>query len=333
MELTNPELPEVVDVRRVGPASVDADQVEMQVARFSTTLIEHTVLKDCLSQIQAMHSAGRHHRGKARGMLIFGLTGTGKSTIAKEHEQRYPRVEAADRTIIPVLRVELPGQPTAKAIGEAILIALQDPLPHAGSAEFRMNRVRKLLKECHVELLIFDEMQHVTDNLNSRDRNIAADSLKNLMNDTGIPCVFIGTPTCLAYFAENQQLGRRCSPKIGIEPFSFKAANDRNEFLRLLLSLHRKLPFEGPSALVDGGTAEALYAASFGLLGLLTQLIECALRITLLEGGRQLTREALHQAFREVIYPRCPPSRNPFDARFNGVPLTAFREPFHGFTA
>ncbi len=309
------------------------DRVELQVARFSTTVVEHTILKDCLSQIGAMHSAARHHRGKARGMLIYGLSGTGKSTAAKEYEQRYPRIQASDRMLIPVLRVELPGHPTAKAIGEAILIALGDPLPHAGSAEFRMNRVRKLFKECQVELLILDEVQHITDNLNGRDRNIAADTLKNLMNDTGIPCVFIGTPSCRAYFVENQQLGRRCSPKIGIRPFGFGTAPDRADFLRILLSLHKNLPFTGPSALIDAGTAEALHFASFGLLGLLTQLVECALRNTLLAGATQLTREALHRAFAEVIYPRCPNKRNPFDKEFSCMPLTGPDEPFHGFGA
>ncbi|HWI83488.1 TniB family NTP-binding protein [Ramlibacter sp.] len=309
------------------------DDVELQVAQFVATLVEHTVLNDCLSQIHAMHSAARHHRGKARGMLIYGLTGTGKSTAAKEYEQRYPRSQASDRVLIPVLRVELPGHPTAKAIGEAILIALGDPLPHAGSAEFRMNRVRKLFKECQVELVILDEFQHITDNLNGRDRNIAADTIKNLMNDTGIPCVFIGTPSCRAYFVQNQQLGRRCSPKIGIRPFGFGTAADRTDFLRLLLALHHKLPFTGPSALIDPQTAEALHFASFGLVGLLIQLVECALRNTLLARATQLTREALHQAFAEVIYPRCPSNRNPFDKRFNCMPLTGPEEPFHGFGA
>lgn len=309
------------------------DDVELQVSRFSTTHVEHTVLQECLSQIQAIHTAARHHRGKARGMLIYGLTGTGKSTAAKEYEQRYPRIQASDRVLIPVLRVELPGHPTAKAIGEAILIALGDPLPHAGSAEFRMNRVRKLFKECQVELLILDEVQHITDNLNGRDRNIAADTIKNLMNDTGVPCVFIGTPSCRAYFVENQQLGRRCSPKICIKPFGFGTAADRTDFLRLLLSLHQKLPFTGPSALIDPQTAEALHFASFGLLGLLSQLIECALRNTLLAGATQLTREALHRAFAEVIYPRCPKNRNPFDSEFSGMPLIRADEPFHGFFA
>lgn len=309
------------------------EQAEAQVAHFSSTVIQHTVFDGCISSIKAMHEAARHNRGRARGMLIWGPTGTGKSTIAKVYELQHPREEAADRTLVPVLRIELPGQPTAKALGETILLALRDPLPHAGSAEFRLNRVRKLLKECGVQLLLFDEVQHLTDNLNSRDRNIAADTLKNLMNDTGIPCVFIGTPSCRGYFVENQQLGRRCSPKLGIEPFRFKEVGEQKEFLRLLKSLHDKLPLVGPSALIDRAVAPSLYFASFGLLGILVQLIESALRDTLLSGGTRLEREALRRSFADVIFPRCPRIRNPFDEEFSGLPLVSQGEPFHGFQA
>lgn len=325
------EEPGAWSVQSAAPTQMSRVEIEMLVARFNKKVIEHPVHKECLSLMQAIQDAGVQDRSMARGMLVFGRTGTGKSTIAKEHEQRHPRKEQTDRTVIPVLRVELPSQPTAKAIGETILIALRDPMPHAGSAEFRMSRVRKLLTECRVDMLVLDEIQHVTGNLNSRDRDIAADSLKNLMNSTGIPVVFIGTQKCVEYFSENLELGRRCSSRIELSPFGLKTASERKDFLRLLLSLHNKLPLEGPSALIDPGTAEAFHAATFGLLGLLTQLIGCALRNTLLSGERQLTRASLHQAFREIFYLRCPPSRNPFDDRFNGGPLTARGEPFHGF--
>lgn len=127
-------------------------------------------------------------------MLITGLTGTGKSTISRHYAQQFPRYDLEDRTIIPVLRVELPGQPRANVIAEQLLVALGDPLPKEGSGEFRLERAKKLFRACGVSLIIIDEIQHLTDNLDDRTRNIAADTLKNLMN-VGIPVVFIGLPS------------------------------------------------------------------------------------------------------------------------------------------
>src|SRR5438445_13443452 len=98
--------------------AIDADEREARIARFSEAPIVHPMWKKCWSTIRAMHVAGRHNRGKPRGLLITGPTGTGKSTVAKEYVKCYPRQEAEDRTIIPVLRVELPGQPSAKVHGE-----------------------------------------------------------------------------------------------------------------------------------------------------------------------------------------------------------------------
>lgn len=306
-------------------------RAEAQVAAFSGMRVHHPVMVRCLDALATMHSAARHHKGKPRGMLICGLSGTGKSTIGEEYQKRYPRVEEDERSVIPVLRVELPGQPTAKAISEAILMAMGDPLAGRGSAEFRLGRVRTLFKACGVEMVIVDEVQHMTNNLDRRARDIAADTLKNLMNVTGLPFVFLGTPACSAYFVENQQLGRRCSPKLSIEPFGIRSSDERRDFQRLLLSLHKGLPFSTPSALVDSSLTESLHFASFGLLGLLSQLIEAALRVSLQAGDGSLTRDALHRGFERVIYPRCPPARNPFDAKFNGRPLTAPGEPFNGF--
>jgi hypothetical protein len=313
-----------------GVPAIDADQCEARIARFSASSIAHPVWKQCLSTIRAMHVAGRHNRSKPRGLLITGPTGTGKSTIAKEYESRYPRREVEDRTVIPVLRVELPGQPSAKVIGEHFLLTMGDPMAQCGSAEFRLARVRRLLAECRTECVIVDEFQHLTDNLDSRTRDIAADTVKNLMNETGLPFVFIGGPSCRSYFVKNQQLGRRCTPKVELQPFGYGTTEEQRDFHRLLKALHQRLPLEGPSALVDASSVLPLFLASFGLLGHLTQLIEAALRLVLYEGAVQLDREVLKRAFGETIYQRCPPARNPFDLRFNGKPLDRPNEPFHG---
>jgi type II secretory pathway predicted ATPase ExeA len=254
-----------------------------------------------------------------------------KSTIAKGYASDYPRYDEDERTVIPVLYVELPSQPTSKVIAEAFLNAMGDPYAERGGAEQKLHRIRHLLTACSVELVIIDEFQHLTDNLDARNRDIAADTLKNLMNNSCVPSVLLGGPSCRDYFVKNQQLNRRCTPKISLRPFGLVTQEDGEVFQSMLKSLEERLPFERESALMDLDLIEPLWFASFGLIGHLTQLVGAALDIALDAKAPTLSRQHLNRAFAETIYVGCADTRNPFHKKFNNRPLTEVFEPFHGF--
>jgi hypothetical protein len=328
---------------------MNPDDIEGKLMKFTEHVVQHPPLRRCDALMRTLHRSATHRRrargaqsgasaevgqdfGPPRGMLITGLTGTGKSTISKEYAKKFPRYDAEDRTVIPVLRIELPSQPRPSVIAEQLLIALGDPMPGEGTAERRLARAKVLMRACGVSLIIIDEVQHVTDNLDARSRDVAADMLKNLMSE-GIPVVFIGLSSSRAYFVKNQQLGRRCTPKIHLNPFRVATAEERSEFLALLKAFHLGLPLDGDSALVEPGCALGFHHATFGLVGHLTQLVEESLRVALEEGCLRLQAKHVEVAFEKAIFPECGSKRNPFSKHFSGVPLTKPGEPFHGFSA
>jgi hypothetical protein len=325
------------------------DAIEAKVESFSRQVVEYPPLQRCHAVMQALQRSARQRRGALaarrakrgdeshplgppRGMLVTGPTGTGKTTISTHYVERYPRYDAEDRTVIPVLFFELPSEPRSNVVAERLLLALGDPYPKEGSGALRMERAKKLIRACRTDLIIIGEVQHATDNLDSRARDITGDALKDLMN-LGVPTVFFGLPSARAYFVKNQQLGRRCTPKIPLRPFRLAKEEERNEYLGVLMSLHRLLPTVGPSALIDPDCALALHFASFGLFGQLSQLIEEALRIALTDEDTALRREHLKIAFEQTIFPDCSDTRNPFSTKFNGKPLTSPDEPYNGLVA
>lgn len=325
------------------------DAIEAKVEGYARQVVEYPPLQRCHALMQSLQRGAKQRRGArrtrrmlridktealgpARGMLVTGLTGTGKTTISNHYEEHHPRYDVEDRTVIPVLYLELPSEPRANVIGEQLLLALGDPFPGEGSGAFRLQRAKALIRQCETDLIIIGEIQHVTDNLDRHARDIAADALKDLMN-LGVPTVFFGLPSARSYFVKNQQLGRRCTPKIRLRPFGIAREEERNEFLGVLKSLHSLLPMKGPSALVDPNCALALHFASFGLFGQLSQLIEEALRIALTKEDTALRREHLRMAFEQTIFPGCSDARNPFSAKFNGMPLTRPEEPYNGLVA
>lgn len=309
------------------PDRRNASKISKAIQQLGGDIIKHDVAREILEQIADMHLTMR--RAKRRvGMLLYGHPGAGKSTLVEAYAESFPREQEAERTRVPVLYVKTPGQPTAKALSEQALIELGDPCADKGGAEQKMKRLLTLSEKCGVEMVILDDIQHLCDNLNQRDRSIAADTIKNWMDKTSIPFVFAGTPTSRNFFIEDKQLGRRVSPKLELPAFCFATDAQQKSFMKLLVAFNERLPFGATSALVHEENPERLFLACGGLIGYLVRLIEEATLIALRSKSGELTTRVLERAFGVAIYPEVAPSRNPFSEKFNGDPLRGPGEPF-----
>ncbi|MFM0428438.1 TniB family NTP-binding protein [Paraburkholderia aspalathi] len=302
------------------------------VAIVRNTLIEHPAFALGISAIRRCHRMGRFGLEEPGCLLIMGVSGSGKSTLRKEYARHHPPRETDEGTVIPVLHLELPAQPTIKNVAERILLALGDPLFARGSAEAMTARIVTLFRNCCVELVILDEFQHFIDHSREKIETKVSDWLKHLVNATRVPFVLMGLHRCQRILQSNEQLRRRFSRQISLEPFGIADRKARRVFDGLLRSIWGALPVKCVPELSSGGDdIERIHFATYGLMGYVMTLITTSVEIVLEEGLPAIDRDVLAKAFTVSIWPESNGRLNPFHPRFINRPLTNPEEPFFGY--
>lgn len=322
------------DLLDLGPDAPEMDaeeQIENTVMSFRANLVHHVGFQKALKEIGRCHRLGRYKFEEPNCLLITGESGCGKSTLRKTYVKQFPRYEGVDRTVVPVLHLELPSQPTVKNVAERILIELGDPFAEKGSAEGKTARIVTLLKECYVELVILDEFQHFVDRSSEKVEYKVADWLKSLINASKVPFVLMGLPRCQRILDVNEQLRRRFLPRISLHRFRINILAERKQFYGVLKSLEKSLPFQGRSALTDKTVIPCLYYATHGVIDHAMKLVSEALSIALSENQQTIDREVLRQAFERVIWADARDQDNPFHSAFKRRLLSRAGEPFYGY--
>ncbi|GEM_PF-290607 len=319
---------DLVFEKRHGKLRVDADRCYVD---YRSRLVRYPVFEDAMRAIECCHFVGRHMLDEPDCLLITGVSGCGKSTLRKAYAARYPREELEDRTVIPVLGLELPSAPTVKNVAERILMSMGDPYADKGSAESKTARIITLFRECRVEIAMLDEFQQFADNSGGKIEYKVADWLKQLINATRVPFVLLGLPRCTSILEVNEQLRRRFLPQIRLEPFSIGRRNNLLSFASVLKTLDERLPFAVQSAIGKPSVVEPMFYATHGLIDYLMKLVSEALRLALLSGRETVDVEILEKAFKISIWPGADTESNPFSPTFAKRPLTRRGEPFYGY--
>lgn len=252
---------------------------------------------------------------EAEGMLLEGSTGMGKTTLCKYYMLNSPRKVTEDGTFVPVLfaKVEVPASP--KSLVTTLLKALGDPIPDKGSVVSQTIRLKGLIADCGTELIFLDEFQHFIDRDSKKVLKTISDWLKNLMEDTKVPIILIGMPYSHAILdAEgNEQLQRRFSERISLEPFEWSNLEGRKNFRKFLQIIDEKLPLEERSNLSDTSMAFRFYLASNGVVSRVMKLVRRATVLTLELSKERVELDILSIAYDECLSANAPEMENPFD--------------------
>ena len=125
-------------------------------------------------------------------LLVVGPTGAGKSTLVATYARERPAVLTEHGMTYPVARATIPTPATVKALAIVLLAALGDPRATSGTVGSMTYRLMHYFRDCQVELLILDEVQHFRDRDSRRVLENASNWLKTLIKETGVACVLVG---------------------------------------------------------------------------------------------------------------------------------------------
>lgn len=269
------------------------------------------------------------HTGMAKHLLVLGESGTGKSTLCKLLVQKYPRIVLPERDVVPVLHVSVPASATIAAVSSEILRVLGDPDPNRGTVPARTLRIIVLCRACRVELLLVDEAQHMHDRGKKTTHYLVGDWLKRLIDELGVPSVFLGLPRFEKLLQVNEQLRRRFSRRLWLALGHSEEASVETECLQLFVSLATCMPI--PLSYGEYGVQEfgqRLFLASDGRVAYIKKLLQSALESALFGDYDQITPRDLEQAFTHDIWREGVERLNPFHINFVFRRLDRAGEPF-----
>lgn len=267
--------------------------------------------------------------GLATHMLILGEAGTGKSSLCRWLLEAHPRLCLLERDRIEVLCVTIPPAATILGIADAILLAFDDPWHQRGTITAKTSRIVTLFGACGVELVLFDESQHLQDRGDTRTHYLVGDWFKDLIDRIGVPTVMLGLPRLEDLLQTNEQLRRRFSRRIRLSLGQSETDTIQTECLQLFLSLASLL--EMPVTARPYGAQEMglrLYYASDGRVAYIKKLLFSSLRRALEMDFDGIDAELLERAFTDEVWWEGIGKLNPFNAEFEFRRLDRKGEPF-----
>jgi len=237
-------------------------------------------------------------------LLVVGPTGAGKSTLVASYARQYPPLPTETGTAHPVVRATIPSPATIKALATTLLAALGDPQASRGTIGSMTYRLTRFFRDCAVELLILDELQHFRDRDNRTILENASNWLKTLIKETGVACVLIGLQGEAEEVVRlNPQLARLFGDPYVLAPFTWDERRPETvqEFLAFLLLLEGALPLTERPDLASLGTARRLYLASGGVMAYLMELIRRATYLAITQDQLSLDHTILARAFEQRL--------------------------------
>lgn len=269
---------------------------------FRNKIIGHPHLQEALARVMRAIK----HPSKGQLVLVFGATGSGKTTLKIKVERQILEEEQAAMQADPGYRPV--GSMEALIAGragynwkshntfalramdepEALIERKMDPtksLKRDGDGHIMVDRntdvdtLQYALETCfkhrRTRSFLLDEAHQITERVVGAKKMLAEMShIKSLANRTGVVPVLFGTYELLPILDLSDQVIRR-SAKIHLARYRIDSETDKQDFLGVINTLQSHLPLaDEPDLLSD---YEYIYERSLGVVGILKEWLDRAL--------------------------------------------------------
>ena len=209
-------------------------------------------------------------------MVVHGDSNIGKTLILHKFQREHP--PAFDYEVgverRPVISMQMPATPDQHRFYSALLFELG--APHSANARLSVleRLARELLRRMAPKMLIVDEVHHLLAG-SYQEQRASLNLVKYLANDLKMSIVLAGTSDAMIALNTDAQMRSRFAS------FEIPRWRESEEFRGLLKAFERVIPLRKPSHLDQRLTAQFLLAASDGLKGEVSRLLNTAAELAI----------------------------------------------------
>ena len=215
-------------------------------------------------------------------MVLHGDSNIGKTLIVakfqRDHPDRFDAVKGVERRDV----MQMPATPDQHRFYSALLFVLGAPHSASASLSVLERLARELLRRIAPRMLVVDEVHHLLAG-NYREQRASLNLLKFLANDLKFSIVLVGTADAPLALASDPQMTSRFTP------FEIPRWRESDDLRRLLGAFERVLPLRRPSDLMQRPIVQFVLAASGGLTGEISRLLNKSAALAILDGTEHIT--------------------------------------------
>ena len=262
---------------------LDSTEVKKPHEIIDDLFIETPSAQEALNAIEILRNHGAR-RDCYECVLLAGPSRVGKSAVVDRYKQMHSEFMDGRQLVRPVLVVRLKSSTKLTSLVSTTLRALGDPRPDHGTPEARTDRMLNLLGRQRVEILIYDEFQHLIDSDTDKIAYDAGDAVKSLCDAKVCKVVLCGVTHAERVIHSNTQLPGRTRKPVYMTPADWRDPVQRLAFQIFLNEIEKALGLPSPSGLGSLETAHRIHHFARGLYGFAHNLIREALLKRYLEG-------------------------------------------------
>lgn len=258
---------------------------------------DSTRIEKHLRIVQAQVSA-RSATAK-RAFAISGRPGLGKSTTAltlgKKHERQRRKVLGDGPDVTPVVYAVVPPGATPKMLMRAFARWLDMQVPQRFDAPTITDQVVRVMAEQQTSLVILDEVHNLRTTRSAGAE--AASQLKVFTERVDAAFVYCGIDllTSDLFTGDIGKQIRARTKMYALEPYSFGSAQDRDDWLELVLGMEDLLPLSNHREGLLEGEASYLFHRTGGSIGSLRGLLGDAAIEAILSGRERVDRALMDE--------------------------------------